>query len=257
MSVRNLATRVAAGASLVLLPLLAYQAVRVRIKTPRVPGAQGPDGGRVAGEGEPLRLLLLGESPVDGVGVDLHENGLASHMAQAIAARTGRAVVWRAVGKNGVTARAARRRLIPRLVGSQADLLVVVMGVNDTFYQTSPRRFRGHMGRLLAEARAQVGEVPVLVSAIPPVGSFSTLPQPLRTVLTLRAATLDTVLRGLVARTSQAYYAPLPERAGPQHFCYDQFHPSAVGYAEWGALLASKALECLPSLAATLPHRPA
>ena len=247
---RDLATRVAASASLVLFPVLAWQALRVRLQTPRVPGAGGPSRGVVRGDGEPLRLLLLGESPVDGVGVDFHDEGLASQMATALNSLTGRHVEWTAVGHNGETARSARQHLVPRLHGKQADLLVVVIGVNDVFFQTSPRRWKHHLSRLIREAREQIGEVPVLVSAIPPVGTLDTLPQPLRSVLGLRAAALNLTTAELCHEWDFAYHLRMPDRTRPEHLCHDRFHPSAFGYYEWGRLLAEQALRRLPELRA-------
>jgi hypothetical protein len=49
-------------ALLPLAPLLIAQGRRVKRDTPRLPPAAGPLSGRVEGEGEPLRVLTIGES---------------------------------------------------------------------------------------------------------------------------------------------------------------------------------------------------
>ncbi|WP_332461440.1 hypothetical protein [Amycolatopsis aidingensis] len=57
VSARQLA---ATACTLGLAPLLLAQALRVRGRTPRLPGAGGPAAGSVPGWGASLRLLVLG-----------------------------------------------------------------------------------------------------------------------------------------------------------------------------------------------------
>ena len=55
------------------MPLLLLQAIWVRLRTIKLPEAQGQRTG-VCGQGEPLTLLVLGDSAAAGVGTNLQEN---------------------------------------------------------------------------------------------------------------------------------------------------------------------------------------
>ena len=71
-----------------LLPVALAQGLWLRGQVPRLPEASGPREDTVAGAaGMPLRLLLLGESTVAGVGAPTQEQALAAQLARALATR--------------------------------------------------------------------------------------------------------------------------------------------------------------------------
>lgn len=73
-----------------LFPVLLYQGKRARRTTPRLPEAGGAPCGQY-GEGAPARrVLVIGESTAAGVGVETHDQGLASQLAREIHGRTAR-----------------------------------------------------------------------------------------------------------------------------------------------------------------------
>jgi len=121
---------------------------------------------------------------------------------------------------------------------------VIALGVNDTL------RFHGY-GRWMRDLRALVdgirercGPVPIVLAAVPPMGKFPALPQPLRGVLGLRAAMLEAGAATLAAEVPGLVHVPMPlDPAAPvgQFFCADGFHPGPYGYAVWGATLARHA----------------
>jgi hypothetical protein len=97
---RDLLVMVCWIALLPLLPLLYVQGRIVRRRTPKVPEAIGPSSGRVQG-GEPaLRLVVIGESTVAGVGAPTHAEALTGQLAVAIARKRQRAVRWQALGRS-------------------------------------------------------------------------------------------------------------------------------------------------------------
>lgn len=227
--------RLLSAAAWPLLPLLLAQGMWLRRRVPRLPEAGGPDQGRVGGGGPPIRLLVLGESTVAGVGVETHEQGLAGHLARRLAATTGRGVEWRALGRNGATARITHDELLPRLPAQPLDAVVIALGVNDVFRMHSPRHWSADLVRLVAGVRA-LAEPPVLLLApVPPMDRFPAIPWPLRTVVGARARRLDGAVRRLGLGCSFAWTTP-----DPRQFCADGVHPSAEGYAAWGAALADE-----------------
>lgn len=250
----DLALRFAASAGTVLLaPVLVPQGRRVRRTTPRLPEAAGPRAGEVPGSGDPLRLLVLGESTAAGVGAADHQEGLAGQAAISLAARTGRPVRWRVLGRNGATAATTRDELLAPATDVAADVAVVALGVNDTLRLHGPARWTADLRRLVDAIRDRCGPVPVLLAAVPPMGRFPGLPQPLRGVLGLRATMLDRAAARLARQMDGVHHLHMPLDAGSvdRFFCADRFHPSPHGYGVWGAELgraAAAALD-LPSAA--------
>lgn len=221
-----------------LLPVALAQGLWLRGRVLRLPEASGPREGVAAGAGTPLRLLALGESTVAGVGAPVQEQALAAQLARALAARTGRPVHWRAVGKNGVTAAATLALLASRLPPEPQDAVVVALGVNDTLALHGPGRWIRDLRRLIAAVRERVGPAPVFLAAVPPMGEFPALPTPLRTVLGVRAGVLDQAAARLAHRLPNIHHAPLPGRLERDFFCHDGLHPSSVGYRAWAEALA-------------------
>jgi len=175
-------------------------------------------------------LLLLGESTVSGVGVAQQTDGLAGQLAAQLANATGRAVQWRAVGRNGADARLALQALLPQALDQQWDMALLVLGVNDTTHLTSRQHWRQRMQQLIAGLHGCAERV--LVTAVPPLGHFSALPQPLRGWFGLRANLLDADLRAVAAQ-QRAGYLVLDIPFQPAYLARDGFHPSAAGYRLW------------------------
>jgi lysophospholipase L1-like esterase len=240
--------RLASTLSIALLaPVLVAQGRRVRRTTPRLPEAPGPRTGEAAGRGAPVRLLVLGESTAAGVGAADHQEGLAGQVARGLAAASGRPVHWRVLGRNGATAATTRQALLAPAPDVAADVAVVALGVNDTLRLHAPARWTADLRALIDDVRARCGPIPVVLAAVPPMGRFPALPQPLRGVLGLRATVLDRAAARLAAESDAVHHVPvpLPPDEVARFFCADRFHPSPRGYAQWGAALGRAAAAAL------------
>ena len=225
-----------------MVPLMAVQGRYVRSRTPMLPEAGGARIGEHAGEGPPMRILVLGESTAAGCGVSRQSDGMGGQLAQAWTRRTGQAVSWQVVGRNGVTARDTRQRLLPLVPIAPFDLAVIILGVNDTKNLTSASRWQSDLQLLFADLRDRIGPVPLLISAVPPMGSFPGLPWPLGTFLGLRASLMDGALQRAVSQTEGAIYAGPISALAPEMFSIDRFHPGERGYAAWADGLAEVAI---------------
>lgn len=234
------------GVALALLPVVLPQALWVRRTAVRLPPAAGAQNGLVGAAGAPpLRLLLLGESTVAGVGVELQEAALAGQLAVALAACLQRPVAWRACGENGITAAQACQRLLPQALAEPADLAVLVFGVNDTTHLSSLQTWDDSLRQL---SRALVaGGCRVVFTGVPPIEHFSALPWLLRKLLGWRAALMDHHLRR-VCREEGVGYQRLELEFADDYLARDGYHPSALGYRVWGEGLAL-ALSAVPGLA--------
>ena len=69
--------------TLALLPVLVFQGVKVRKNTPRLLEASGDREG-IIGQGQPLSLLILGDSAAAGVGVESQSEALSGAILQAL-----------------------------------------------------------------------------------------------------------------------------------------------------------------------------
>lgn len=232
--------------ALPLLPVVLPQALWARRTAVRLPPAAGAQNGLVGAAGAPpLRLLLLGESTVAGVGVELQEAALAGQLAVALAACLQRPVAWRACGENGITAAQACQRLLPQALAEPADLAVLVFGVNDTTHLSSLQTWDDSLRQL---SRALVaGGCRVVFTGVPPIEHFSALPWLLRKLLGWRAALMDHHLRR-VCREEGVGYQRLELEFADDYLARDGYHPSALGYRVWGEGLAL-ALSAVPGLA--------
>lgn len=231
-------------ALLPLAPVLMAQGALVRKRTPRLPPAGGPehgehalDGGH-AERGAAVRLTVLGESTAVGVGAERHEEALPGFLAAALAGRIGRPVRWHVKGASGFTVRELRRESVGELPPS--DAVVLVIGINDLLHMRSLRGWERDVAGLVEDVRRAAGPVPVLVTGMPYVGKFPSLPQPLRAVMGLRALAMDHATRRSAARLPDVRHlrAVAPDLHDPRFYCADRFHPSVEGYRLWAAQLA-------------------
>ncbi|WP_256625599.1 SGNH/GDSL hydrolase family protein [Pseudomonas sp. LPB0260] len=229
------------------LPLLVPLALHTRCQALRLAPAAGPTHGMAGAElpGQPVRLLVLGESTVAGVGVSCLQHALVGCLAQALCERHGRPVVWRACGENGITAAQARQRLLPQGLADAPELVLLVFGVNDSTGLTSMGRWQLALGGMAEAFRSHGARV--AFSAVPPLQHFRALPWLLRALLGARAALLDARLRR-VARLVEADYCSVSLPFSPQYLALDGYHPSALGYRLWAQGLAERL---------TLPGTPA
>lgn len=224
-------------AVLLLSPLLLPLALHTRRHALRLAPAGGAQSGLAGAEwsGEPLRLLVLGESTVVGVGVDCMQQALASQLATTLAARQRRPVAWRACGENGITAAQACQRLVPQVREQSFDLVLLVFGVNDSTHLSSMRAWQQALGALARHFAASGARV--AFSAVPPLQHFSALPWLMRILLGMRASLLDAGLRQVAGQLGVGH-CPVNLRFSAEYLALDGYHPSRLGYKVWAEGLA-------------------
>tara|TARA_R110002051_G_scaffold219374_1_gene283233 strand:+ start:24951 stop:25679 length:729 start_codon:yes stop_codon:yes gene_type:complete len=219
--------------------LLLPQAFWVKKTAIRLPDAAAPWRGSCSPAGcsssssyAALRLLVIGESTVAGVGVDTQQQALCGQLAEQLAATWSRPVSWQACGRNGATAADCCQELVPTLEDQCWDVVVIVLGVNDTTHLTPRWRWRRALRQLIDYFVGKAGQV--LLTAVPPLGQFRALPQPLRGWFGLRAGLLDRDLQRCCARRG-ALHVPMALTFEAHYLARDGYHPSAAGYQLWAA----------------------
>lgn len=241
----DLLIRSAASLSLLLSPILYVQGRRLKRTIPRLPEAGGPREGLAPGGSPPLRLLIVGDSAVAGVGAAELNDALAGQLVQNLAARTNRAVPWQVLGRRGITARTAEAMLRDAELSFAPDVVVLVVGMNDVLQMRGERAWRSDMRCLLAAVRARCGWAPIVLAGLPPVGRIPALPQPMRAILGVRAAVLNGIMQQLRAETRGVRFAPAPpltQELEASVFCEDRLHPSPYAYARWAEELGEAVL---------------
>lgn len=233
--------------ALPLLPAALVLAKRARRNALRLPPAAGASSGMAGGHlaGRPLRVLLVGESTVVGVGVESLQDALAAQLARSLSERLSRPVGWRVCGENGIRLAGVLERLLPRALAEPADLVLLVLGVNDTTGLSGRRHWQEGLRRLIGLCRSASGRV-VLVG-VPPMRHFSALPWLLRQLLGWRAALLDGWGCQAASRHG-ALHVPARLTFEPHLLAGDGYHPSRDGYRLWAEDLAEQCLASFPDL---------
>ncbi len=224
--------------ALVLAPLLLAQGRRARRLAQSLPEASGPRTGHCGAGGSALRVLLVGDSAVAGVGVATQDQALAGQLARSLhGALPGTVVEWRVVARSGVTTRQALVMLAEE-EAEQFDLAVVAVGVNDVTAQVPIGAWLARIGQLVEQIRGDWGVRQIWLSGLPPMHRFPLLPQPLRWFLGRRARRFSTALGAWAARRPGLHYVALPDMTDPTLIAADGFHPGLGAVAIWAQALA-------------------
>lgn len=234
-------------AKLMLSPVLVAQALATRARLPRLPEAAGAREGAV-GRGPRLRLLMLGDSSAAGVGVALQSRALAGVLPAVLSQRAGVRVHWTLLARSGVTS-AQCLAMLEADAPPQADVAVVVLGVNDVVDQVPSQRAVAAREAIANRLRNAHGVAHVVFAPLPPVHRFPGLPQPLRWVAGRDARRHDDAVAAWAATRGDVSHVPidLPLNAGVM--AADGFHPGEPVYRVCGTVLAEHIAErVLPRL---------
>jgi lysophospholipase L1-like esterase len=208
------------------------------------PGGSGADVGD-----ETLRLAMIGDSTVAGLGSPTVETSLAGLVAQRVADAAGRPVRVMGYGVSGARTAHLVPEQLPEVAAFAPDVVVAVIGSNDVTHLTMPWRLRQQTAALAAAVDAEVG-APLVVAGIPLFGSATALAQPLRAVVDAYASVLRPVQRDAALEAGASYVAiardASPRFAGvPEAMSEDAFHPSPIGYGFWADAIAPVVVEAV------------
>jgi lysophospholipase L1-like esterase len=213
-------------------PVVLTQGRRVRRATPHLPEAELPWVGELAGP-DPVRLLVLGDSTAAGVGAATQQEALPGRLADALHARTGRGIRWRAAGRNGATARGIITDHLDEALAEPADLLFLSIGANDAMAMRGAGVFARDVRRILDAFDARNPGAFVLMSSLPVFGRFELLMQPLRTALYRHSLALEAAARAVVDARPNALMSNDPPPYTEGFWAEDFFHPGPAGYRDW------------------------
>lgn len=247
--------------------VLLGQAQQARRTIPRAQAPPPRGDGRYGGKagGEPLNLVVLGDSVAAGYGVTKPRQTPGALLAIGISRRLGRPVRLRRLAVVG----SESRQLAPQVDAAlelPPDLAVIIVGGNDVTHRIPPAVAVRHLVAAVRRLRAAGAEV--VVGTCPDLGTIRPIRPPLRWLarrLSRQLATAQTV----AVVEAGGWTVSLGDLLGPQFaaepqrmFGLDRFHPSAEGYATAAAAILPTVLAALgvghPSRTAagirSLPH---
>ena len=214
------------------LPVYVWQGLGVRRRIDRLHPPPHDGDLRFDGEGEPLKLLVIGDSSAAGVGVEKIEQCFAGQLPRLLAEKTGRPVTARIAGMNSAISAQIRDHVVPNIEPRDFDYVMLNLGTNDAKNFHTVRRFKRDFGTLIYALRARFPAATIIWSGVLDLKDVPALPFPLSHILGIRSRLID--YRGRVLCSERGALAPDPEwRVIPENFSADGFHASEAGYHEW------------------------
>jgi lysophospholipase L1-like esterase len=233
------------GAALVALLREEARAARRNIEA-RTTKGDPPSGDGLYGRGrvKPLVFTVLGDSSAVGLGVQRASETPGALIAAALtelAERPVRLVRLAVSGAKSVNLEAQ----VEKALAEQPDVALIMIGANDVTSRIRPAESVRHLAdavRRLSEAGTEV-----VVGTCPDLGTIRPIAQPLR-ILARRWSRQMAAAQTIAVVEAGGRTVSLGSVLGPAFasdrdmFSVDEFHPSAVGYAQAAAVL-------LPSVA--------
>ena len=228
--------------------LLHRQAAAARRVIGKPLGEEAPDADRIwkRSYGDPLELLLLGDSIAAGLGAERRKDTLGGRLAKGMAKHTHRSVrltTGARVGSESSMLAAQLDALCPTYL---ADVAVIVVGGNDVTHRVPVEESVRHLEEAIARLR-EAGTA-VVVGTCPDLGALRPVPQPLR-ALGSRMSRQLAAAQQLAAVRAGAHAVSLAHVVGPffitnpdEMFSLDRFHPSGTGYRRTAAALLPSVL---------------
>lgn len=227
----------AASAAAVARAGLSRQAAIARRRIGKPLGEDAIDADRVWRrrlEGDPVELLLVGDSLAAGLGAEHRKHTLGGRLAKGAARALRSPVRLRTVavvGSESPDLAGQLDRLPPEY---RPDVAVIVVGGNDVTHRLPTSVSVRHLSAAVFRLR-QAG-AGVVVGTCPDLGALRPVPQPLRSLAARMSRRLAEAQAG-AARMAGAEPVDLRRSVGRMFvdepeamFSLDRFHPSALGY---------------------------
>lgn len=184
--------------------------------------------------GDPVDLLLVGDSIAAGLGAERPKDTLGGQLARRLARATHRAVRLRSVAVVGAETSDLAGQLATLPPGYTPDVAVIVVGGNDITHRVRIADSRRDLGEAVRTLRERGAEV--VVGTCPDLGALQPLPQPLRTLGSRASRQLAAAQREVTTELG-GHAVSLAQVVGPffitqpdEMFALDRFHPSGAGY---------------------------
>jgi len=202
-----------------------------------------------SGSSEPpaVRLAVLGDSTVAGVGSPTELESLPVRVAQRVADAVGRPVEVVGFGISGARTSTLTTEQLP--LEGQFDVMVLVIGSNDATHATPWPDLRRQTVEMLD--RATESGATVILAGTPRFNGTEIIPEPLRTMVDRYSGILRDEQRAAAAGFRSVRFVDLAADASPRFegrpdaTSADGFHPSPIGYGFWADAISPVVAEAL------------
>lgn len=202
------------------------------------------------GPGDPVQLLMLGDSLAAGLGTHERSQTIGAGLASGVAALSGRRVQLTNVAVVGSESAGLDDQVTRALDTIPApDVAVVLIGANDVTHRIERATAVHHLEQSVR--RLLTAGAHVVVGTCPDLGTIEPIPQPLRWLgrrwsRDLAAAQTVAVVEAGARTVSFADILGPEFATSPKElFSADRFHPSPAGYARAAAALLPSVVDAL------------
>lgn len=229
-----------------LLPILYVQGKRIRANFPDLPEPKDTKGVYTSAEnaGQPLKVLILGESTMAGVGARTHEQAFAGALARHLGESLQREVQWVVQAQSGITLKRLSAELVPHIQARSFQMIVIGMGANDAFHLNPPYRWRQHLKLLTSQLQTKYPDASIYYCSMPPIKDFTAFPSIMKRIIGGWSYLLGLELEDYVRTMENVYFDPrqiqleswvshLPKGGALEDLFSDGVHPSEAGYQIW------------------------
>jgi len=232
-----------------LLPILYVQAKKVRKEVPNLPEAKSPKGYLKTTSEKTLKILAIGESTIAGVGVDFHENGFIGALAQEIANTKNISILWRVYAESGYTVKMVRKKIVPNIEETNADIIVIGLGANDAFTLNSPDLWMFQINVLIKTLKRKFPKTPIYFTNMPPIKEFPAFTTTMKFIIGNLVEIFGARLHRRIHKKRNVFYnneiitlKSWQEKYNLERnvavFFSDGVHPSKLTYQTWGKDMA-------------------
>lgn len=228
------------------VPLLLIQAKRVKRNIPSLPDAVEPEGLEDIGAEKTLRVLVLGESTVAGIGVEKHKDGLTGNIAKGLSKKLNVNVSWKAYGRSGYTAKRICTETVPEMIPEKVDFIAIALGGNDAFELNTPWGWKRDARKLVDALNEKFPDAKIAFTHLPPIKEFTAFTPRMQWAIGTLVEMFGELLHKEIDHMPNANYqhqivglSSWREQAGqelpPEAFFSDGVHPSQLNFELWGA----------------------
>lgn len=230
--------------SIPLLPIIYFQGKKIKKEIQLLPEAKDPEGLVKIDSDKTLKVLFIGESSFAGVGCDYHKNSFAGYFAQELSSAFHSNIDWRVYAKSGYNVEKVQQRIIPKIIETQCDLLVIGIGANDSFEFTQPKKWLENIQLLIDSLRNKFPETPISFAQLPTIEAFPALTKEMQFVLGNHKDLLAQYLYIQTLKNENIYFPTnkvdiqkwmklLNDHQTISDFFSDGIHPSELTYKMW------------------------
>lgn len=243
---------------LALAPVFICQGLKLKRTALRLPEAAGERSGTIdlvttetSAETEAVfELMLVGDSSAAGVGVSSQQQALVGQLLDQLQQlepmqRKFSQLNWSLHATSGHTSFDALRRLyvLPKPL-TAIDIMVVMVGVNDTTANVSTPTWQAQLREIIQLSKRKFGAKNIIFPCLPPMQNMPAIPRPLNKLLGYKAQVMNDKLIQVCNEYPEAWALPIRfENTGLealQLFAEDGFHPNSEAYTYLAKKLADK-----------------